>query len=172
MHSITGISTFLSDINQMTGWKPSLLLKSHIVVMISTLSPIVITIILVKDVWGLIADENVITYGKYIYPSWGQWIGWSLALLSIVAIPCGAVHHMIYVFTSGNICENLKSTFRPTKLWRQNAELNLALSSNSLNSITSGNTKRMFINDAYVNCNIPSLNIYESNGVINPAFIS
>jgi hypothetical protein len=156
----------------MTGWKPSLLLKSHIVVMISTLSPIVITIILVKDVWGLIADEDVITYGKYIYPFWGQWIGWSFALLSIVAIPCGAVHHIIYMFTSGNIWENLKSTFKPTKLWRQNAELNLALSSNSLNTISSGNTKTMFRSDAYVNRNIPSLNIYESNGVINPAFIS
>ncbi len=154
----------------MTGWKPSLLLKSHIVVMISTLSPIVITIILVKDVWSLIADEDVITYGKYIYPFWGQWIGWSFALLSIVAIPCGAVHHIIYMFTSGNIWENLKSTFKPTKLWRQNAELNLALSSNSLN--TSGNTKRMFINDSYVNRNIPSLNTYESNGAINSSFRS
>jgi hypothetical protein len=111
----------------MTGWKPSLLLKSYIVVMISTLSPIVITIILITD---LIAEGEGITYGKYIYPYWGQWIGWSLALLSIVAIPCGAVHHIIYVFTSGNIWENLKSTFKPTKLWRQNAEMNLALSSN------------------------------------------
>jgi hypothetical protein len=127
----------------MTRWKPSLLLKSHIVVMISTLAPIVITIILVKDVWNLIADENVITYGKYIYPSWGQWIGWSLALLSIVAIPCGAVEHMIsgHVFTSGNIWEDLKSSLKPTKLWRQNAHLN---------------------------SNIPPLNTYENNGFTDP----
>jgi len=152
----------------MTGFKPPLLLKSHIVVMISTVAPIVIGVILVKDVIGLIADDDVITYGKYVYPPWAQWIGWSLALLSIAAIPCGAIQHIIYVFTSGNILRNLKSSLKPTKLWRRNAELNLALRTNPLST----NTKRV-ISDQYVNHNtIPTLNIYETNGIINPAFIS
>lgn len=165
---IYGLNTFLSDLNHMTGWKPSLLLKSHIVVMISTISPIVIALILAKDVVGLIADDEVITYGKYVYPIWAQWIGWSLALISIIAIPLGAIHHIIYIFTSGNIIKNLKLSLKPTKLWRKNAELNIALKKNSLTATK----RRISISDTFATINVPNLHIYESNGVINPAFIN
>ncbi|CAG2105152.1 unnamed protein product [Medioppia subpectinata] len=91
---IYGISNFFQDLKLMTGWMPSDIMRSHIIVMITTCSPIAIAIILYKDIFGLLYNEEVITYGKYVYPSWAQWIGWSLALISVAAIPLGAISHL------------------------------------------------------------------------------
>ncbi|CAG2180417.1 unnamed protein product [Oppiella nova] len=164
---IYGISNFFADLKHMTGWKPSTLIRSHIVVMITTCSPIAIIIILYKEVFGLLFDEEVITYGKYIYPPWAQWVGWSLALISMAAIPLGVIQHIVQVFTSGNIIQNLKCSLRPTKLWSQNASLY-----SSLNSDTPVHTKRTIITDFYVNSGVSDLDIRHEDGVINPAFIA
>ncbi|XP_054159838.1 sodium- and chloride-dependent glycine transporter 1-like [Oppia nitens] len=161
---IYGISNFFADLRYMTGWKPSTLMRSHIVVMISTGAPIVISIILFKDVYSLLFDTETITYGKYVYPSWAQWLGWGVVIISLVSIPFGAVLHIINVFLSKDIKHNLKICLRPTKLWRQNAEIHSALTVNY--------NVHNKPNDYYVNSSAPTLNIRSEIGVINPAFIS
>ena len=159
-----GISKFFADVKQMTGWNPSLILRSHIVVMISTCAPIVIAIILYKDASNLLWNTDVIRYGKnYVYPDWAHWIARGIVFVSVVALPCGAIHHIIKVFLSGNIIKSLKASLKPTKAWRRNAELNKAMTSDS--PVQTIGTVTTRLSGFY-----PELDA--NNGVINPAFIT
>jgi hypothetical protein len=46
-----------------------------------------------------------VRYGKdYIYPVWAEIFGWCIALLSIIAIPLGAIH-AIYKADGNNFIE-------------------------------------------------------------------
>jgi hypothetical protein len=60
--------------------------------------------------------------------------------------------------------------FQAHKALETKRRIELSFEFQSLN--TSRNIKRIFINDAYVNRNIPSLNTYEINWAINSPFIS
>ena len=110
-------------------------------------------------------STKAITFDDYVYPPWAQWVAWGIALISIIAIPLGAVHHIISVFLSGDIMRSLKDSLKPTKAWRRNAEMNLALNPDS--PVHTINGSRTIINDFYINGN-PIIG--PTNGVINPAF--
>ena len=87
-------------------------------------------------------------------------IGWLLALIPVAAIPLGAIHHIFSFKSSDKFLSNLINGFKPTKSWRQNAELNTILNKNYSTS-TIG-----IIGETYATTNLPL------NGTINPAFIS
>lgn len=151
----------------MTGWKPSLFVKAHVVVMLSTVAPIVIAILLYKDVAGMIV-ENEHAMGKYIFPKWATWLGWCMALIPLSAIPFGVLHH--FLTARGSLWEKTKSGFRCTDLFRQNAELQSAISKrvSNITPVPSDypldKSKEGIVSThfSYVNQN--------NNGLVNPAF--
>jgi hypothetical protein len=51
-------------------------------------------LLFVQAIWIFsLTDMKRVRYGKdYVYPLWAELVGWSIALLSIIAIPLGAVH--------------------------------------------------------------------------------
>ena len=116
----------------MTKWNPSILLKSHLVVIITAVCPTVIFIILYKEIYILFEEDYSLTYGNYKYPVWSNWIGWLIALVSISSIPIGMIHQIgVTLFSTNNSLtpskpfkHQLASLIKPTEHWWRNADTN------------------------------------------------
>lgn len=105
----------------MTKWKPKILLQSHLVIMITVIAPGVMLWILVKQLF----ETPALNYGSYQYPYWAIWIGWSFALLSIIAIPLMMIKESLLVLFSNKyskktINQKLRILIKPTGKWWNN----------------------------------------------------
>lgn len=121
---------FFDNLRQMTSWRPSLLLQSYLVVLISLVAPIVIGVILFKELYLLVHHHaSPLQYGSYHFPPWTGWLGWAIAGLSISAIPLGALHQLAtFCCQSGYtkpLGQRLSGLFQPTEAWWQNADNSL-----------------------------------------------
>ena len=126
----SGIDKFFDNLKQMTNWQPNTIIKSHIVVTITLITPLVISIILYKEVATLFDVNSFLTYGDYHYPLWANWVGWGTALLSIIAIPIGMLHQICWNLSCFNdkeyksFSKRLSSLVKPTDLWWKNSRDN------------------------------------------------
>lgn len=106
----------------MTNWRPRILLKSHLTVMISAVAPAVLAWILYGEIFG--GQLESLKYGSYQYPKWAIWIGLSLALTSILAIPIVMFSEIIQkIFIDKkpqSLMDRLASLIRPTTKWWEN----------------------------------------------------
>ncbi len=81
---IYGAGRLSRNIYMMTGHKPNIYF---------TCCWYVITPLFVTSIWVLNwVQYKPITYGKYEYSLGAQLFGWAISLVSIVAIPAGAIH--------------------------------------------------------------------------------
>lgn len=111
----------------MTKWRPNVLLKSHIVVMITFVAPFVILVILYKELNEFIFSETALKYGSYIYPDWAFSIRWALVCASVVAIPLAMCHEVVpslcsSMGSSKSLVERLRHLKNPTDLWWKNSK--------------------------------------------------
>ncbi|XP_046913168.2 sodium- and chloride-dependent glycine transporter 1 [Dermatophagoides farinae] len=118
---IYGIDIFFDNLEKMTKWKPKILLQSHLVIMITVIAPGVMLWILVKQLF----ETPALNYGSYQYPYWAIWIGWSFALLSIIAIPLMMIKESLLVLFSNKyskktINQKLRMLIKPTGKWWNN----------------------------------------------------
>lgn len=105
----------------MTGWTPSLWLKSHFTVMITTVCPIVIGVLLILDLKDLVHPEHPFSSGDYVFPAWTNIIGWIAAMIPLVVIPGMALQYLFINKKGYTVMEKLKICLKPTELYHQNA---------------------------------------------------
>lgn len=113
---VYGIENFLDDLKEMTGWSPGLWIRSHLMTVIMTVSPLLIAFILLLT-W---VKFEPLKLGNYVFPPAGNAIGWILALIPILCIPTAAVWEL-YKHRDIPIIQRLKFLTKPTSEWRANA---------------------------------------------------
>uniref|UniRef100_UPI00358FEFA2 sodium- and chloride-dependent creatine transporter 1-like n=1 Tax=Myxine glutinosa TaxID=7769 RepID=UPI00358FEFA2 len=77
---VYGAERFVCDIARMVGFKPTFLLKWCWAVFTPLLC-------LSTVIFNFAQDQSP-TYKKYVYPAWGEAIGWLMALSSMLCMPC------------------------------------------------------------------------------------
>ncbi|CAH0550554.1 unnamed protein product [Brassicogethes aeneus] len=82
-----GLDRFTQDVEAMLGWKPGLYWR----VCWKFISP---TFIICVVMFGLLYHEPL-KYNDYLYPDWAEWVGWGLALSSIMMIPFVAIFQLL-----------------------------------------------------------------------------
>ncbi|XP_042903871.1 sodium- and chloride-dependent GABA transporter 1-like [Parasteatoda tepidariorum] len=117
---VYGMSRFMRDLKEMTGWNPGSWVRSHLLVTVMTISPIVIGVILLLS-W---INFQPLTMGDYVFPMWGNAIGWTMALVPISAIPIGAIWQMCTKHKHLSVIQRFKVLIKPTDEWRANAKAN------------------------------------------------
>ncbi|GFY68002.1 sodium- and chloride-dependent glycine transporter 1 [Trichonephila inaurata madagascariensis] len=117
---VYGMGKFMEDLKQMTGWNPGPWLRSHLLVTIMTISPIVIGVILLLS-W---INFKALTLGDYVFPIWGNAIGWVMAFVPISAIPIGAIWQMCRKHKDMSLFRRLRHLTKSTDEWRANAKAN------------------------------------------------
>lgn len=100
-----GLDRFSQDVECMIGSRPGIYWR----ICWKFISP---TFIIGVVMFGLINHEPL-RYIDYIYPDWAEWVGWSLALSSILMIPLVAICQLIK--TPGTF----KEVRRKLKKWNQ-----------------------------------------------------
>ncbi|XP_076344919.1 sodium- and chloride-dependent glycine transporter 2-like isoform X2 [Tachypleus tridentatus] len=116
---VYGVENFLSDLKQMTGWCPGLWVRTHLITVIMTVSPILISFILLLS-W---IQFEPLKLGEYVFPPEGNAIGWVLAFIPIVCVPIGALWE-IFKHRSIPIKDRLQLLLASTPTWRENASRN------------------------------------------------
>lgn len=91
-----GIGHFFHDLRRMCGWQPPTLLKSHLIVFISTVCPIILGALIYSDVLGLLEPRRSLGALGVQFPRWSVYVGLALSSLSIVCIPLGACHYLLF----------------------------------------------------------------------------
>eukprot|EP00095_Tigriopus_kingsejongensis_P003138 maker-scaffold438_size171652-snap-gene-0.42 protein:Tk03138 transcript:maker-scaffold438_size171652-snap-gene-0.42-mRNA-1 annotation:"hypothetical protein DAPPUDRAFT_203278" len=96
---IYGVKRMTSNIKDMTGTPPNWFFR----ICWAVLSPTFIFVIWMFS----IVDYKAPTYdkGQYIYPDWAIWLGWGVAMTSLLAIPAMALHSI--------------ATAKESSLWRK-----------------------------------------------------
>ncbi|GFU03391.1 sodium- and chloride-dependent glycine transporter 2 [Nephila pilipes] len=117
---VYGMSKFMDDLKQMTDWNPGAWLRSHLLVTIMTISPIVIGVILLLS-W---INFHPLSLGDYIFPMWGNAIGWVMAIVPISAIPIGAIWQVCTKHKDMSFFKRLRYLTKSTDEWRANAKAN------------------------------------------------
>lgn len=100
-----GLDKFTQDIKSMLGSKPGLYWR----ICWKFISPCFIVGVVT---FGLIYHEPL-KYIDYSYPNWAEWVGWSLALSSILMIPIVAIVQL--VGTPGTLKERIAINISPVE---------------------------------------------------------
>ncbi|KYB26417.1 sodium-dependent noradrenaline transporter isoform X1 [Tribolium castaneum] len=98
-----GLDRFTQDVEAMIGTRPGLYWR----ICWKFVSP---TFIIMVVLFGLL-NPQPLKYNDYFYPKWAEWVGWSLALSSIIMIPLVAVLQLIK--TEGTFKEKLAISITP-----------------------------------------------------------
>ncbi|XP_066999391.1 sodium-dependent noradrenaline transporter-like [Anabrus simplex] len=98
-----GLERFSQDVEAMLGSKPGLYWR----ICWKFISP---SFIIGVVMFGLIYHQPL-QYNGYYYPSWAEWVGWSLALSSILMIPLVAIIRMLR--TEGSFMKRIAYNITP-----------------------------------------------------------
>uniref|UniRef100_A0A8D2E2W2 Transporter n=1 Tax=Sciurus vulgaris TaxID=55149 RepID=A0A8D2E2W2_SCIVU len=98
-----GVDRFSDDIQQMMGFKPGLYWR----LCWKFFSPAFLLFVVVVS----IINFKPLTYDEYVFPLWANWVGWGIALSSMVLVPA----YVIYKFlsTPGSLWERLAYGITP-----------------------------------------------------------
>ncbi|CAH2073969.1 unnamed protein product, partial [Iphiclides podalirius] len=100
-----GVGRLSRNIKQMTGRRPSLYFRFCWLVA----SPALLLALWVAS----LVDYTPPTYRQYQYPAWAQFLGWTIASMSLLCIPVYAV--VVIIRSPGNSWrEKLRNSIRPT----------------------------------------------------------
>ncbi|CAG0896899.1 unnamed protein product [Darwinula stevensoni] len=89
---VYGVGNFLSVLKKMVGFDPGQKLKSHLIVLYITVTPLVLLVIFI---WSC-SYVSPLTVGGYEYPAFARTLGWFTALLNVAAIPLAALYQIFW----------------------------------------------------------------------------
>uniref|UniRef100_A0A8C4JAJ7 Transporter n=1 Tax=Dromaius novaehollandiae TaxID=8790 RepID=A0A8C4JAJ7_DRONO len=105
--SLGAILRFYKNIEEMIGYKPCMWWK----ICWAFFTPLVCLVRIEGSYLQNVVEMTPLTLGKYVYPAWGQGIGWLMALSSMVLIP----GYMLYSFftSKGTLQQELCASSPP-----------------------------------------------------------
>ncbi|XP_025776374.1 sodium-dependent noradrenaline transporter [Puma concolor] len=98
-----GVDRFSNDIQQMMGFKPGLYWR----LCWKFVSPAFLLFVVVMSV----VNFKPLTYDDYIFPLWANWVGWGIALSSMVLVPAYSIYK--FFSTRGSLRERLAYGITP-----------------------------------------------------------
>ncbi|XP_076988589.1 sodium-dependent noradrenaline transporter isoform X1 [Tamandua tetradactyla] len=98
-----GVDRFSDDIQQMMGFKPGLYWR----LCWKFVSPAFLLFVVVVS----IVNFKPLTYDDYIFPPWANWVGWGIALSSMVLVPAYTIYK--FLSTRGSFRERLAYGITP-----------------------------------------------------------